>query len=51
MNSEVGKSFDIHTSLVINEWAEDREFYERLIDGDQSTLDIFNFQRKIMDSE
>lgn len=51
LNSEVGRSGDTHTSLVIKEWAADRSFYERAIDGDKEALGLFNFSRKVMDME
>ena len=45
-NNEVGRGGMIHTSIVIKEWAEDRSFYERLIDGDQDVIDVFNVLRQ-----
>ena len=50
-NNEVGRGGMIHTSIVIKEWAEDRSFYERLIDGDQDVMDVFNVHRQTMDDE
>lgn len=49
MNREVGRGGITHTSIVIKEWAEDRSFNERLIDGDQAVIDIFNMLRQSMD--
>lgn len=51
MNSEIGRGDMIHKSIVIKEWAEDRSFYERLMDGDQNVKDVFNVHRQTMDDE
>ena len=37
--------------IVFEEWAADRSFYERLLDGDPSAKERFSFYRKLMDQE
>jgi len=33
------------------EWARDRAFYERLLDGDQAAVDVFSQYKSLMDAE
>lgn len=39
------------TILAIPDWAKDYGFYEKLIDGDAETINIFNKYRHLMDAE
>lgn len=41
----------IKSELVFPEWARDRMYYERLIDGDPQAITIFNKYRKIIDKK
>ncbi|MEM7621296.1 MAG: hypothetical protein AAF228_12725 [Pseudomonadota bacterium] len=41
----------VETFLVFDEWAEDRMFCERLINGDKEAEKIFAKYRKLMDQE
>jgi hypothetical protein len=40
-----------HTAITFEEWANDRMFYERLVDGDRDAEEIFDKYRKLMDAE
>lgn len=51
LSSEFDTCGDTHTSLVIEEWAKDRSFYELLVDGDKKTIETFNKSRINMDAE
>ena len=39
------------TVLAFDEWASDRSFYERLIDGDDEAVSIFGKYRRLMEQE
>jgi len=39
------------TFLAFDEWASDRSFYERLIDGDEAAVSLFSEYRKLMEQE
>lgn len=51
LSSEFDNFGDAHASLVIEQWAKDRTFYELLVDGDKKTVEIFNKLRIDMDAE
>ncbi|EPM47668.1 hypothetical protein A249_39375 [Pseudomonas syringae pv. actinidiae ICMP 18804] len=38
-------------SLVFGEWAADRRFYERLIDGEEVEVELFKKYKSLMDDE
>lgn len=47
----MGCGGEFYTSLVIEEWAKDCLFYERLIDGDSEIVEIFKVSKSLMDAE
>lgn len=42
---------EILSSLVINDWANDPYFYERLIENDVDIMELFDKYRQLMDKE
>lgn len=42
---------ETYTAITFEEWANDRIFYEHLVDGDRTAEDIFHKYRILMDSE
>lgn len=51
LSSAVGCGGEFYTSLVIEEWAKDRMFYERLIDGDSEVVEVFKVSKSLMEAE
>lgn len=43
--------YEASTSLVFDQWAKNPSFYEKLIDGDTETVDLFSKYRNLMDQE
>lgn len=44
-------TLETQSFLAFPEWAEDPTFFERFVDGDPSTIPIFQKYRKLMDEE
>lgn len=42
---------EMYSALVFDEWARDRSYYERLLDGEPQAVALFAKYRKIMDEE